>query len=85
MFQPWIVLKFGGTSVASIERWSSIAARVREHRQEHRVWIVASALAGVTSGLEQAIDDALAERPETVLGEIRQRHESMAGELALSP
>lgn len=28
--KPWIVLNFGGTSVARAERWDHIAARARE-------------------------------------------------------
>ncbi|MCB9462171.1 MAG: aspartate kinase [Candidatus Eisenbacteria bacterium] len=59
MTKPWIVLKFGGTSVATGERWSVIAKRARELLPEHRVWIVASALSQVSNRLESAMREAL--------------------------
>ena len=54
---PWIVLKFGGTSVASAERWAQIAERVRARQASHRVWVVVSALAGTSNALERAVAD----------------------------
>ncbi len=33
MSSPWVVLKFGGTSVVSAERWRVIAERVHPIRQ----------------------------------------------------
>ena len=50
--RPWIVLKFGGTSVATPEKWALIARRTRELRPAHRIWIVASAVS------EEQIDAA---------------------------
>ena len=47
-----IVMKFGGTSVASVERINNVAARVARKKQEgHDVVVVASAMAGVTDRL----------------------------------
>ena len=82
MSRPWIVLKFGGTSVASAEYWAAIAERVREHRAQRRVWIVASALSGVTTELEQAIEAAVAGHTGGI-AESRRRHEALAAELGL--
>jgi bifunctional diaminopimelate decarboxylase / aspartate kinase len=57
----WVVLKFGGTSVASLTRWEVIARRAEELlSQGLRVWIVVSAVTQVTNALERAIRDALA-------------------------
>ena len=58
--RPFVVLKFGGTSVATAKRWARIAARARELLPAHRVWIVASALSQVSNHLERAVDQALA-------------------------
>jgi diaminopimelate decarboxylase/aspartate kinase len=55
----WIVLKFGGTSVAGRPQWEAIADLARERRAEgYQVLVVCSAVAGVTNRLV-----ALADRP----------------------
>src|SRR6201995_3299950 len=47
-----IVMKFGGTSMAGIERIRSVAARVkREHDAGNQVAVVVSAMAGETDRL----------------------------------
>ena len=58
--RPWVVLKYGGTSVASASTWQAIAKRARELvAGGARVWIVVSALSGVTNALLRALDEAL--------------------------
>jgi len=81
---PWIVLKFGGTSVATLSRWERIAARVRELSSEHRVWVVVSALAKVTDLLRQATDDALAGNAPHALDDVVTRHRELALALGLT-
>src|SRR6185295_7458567 len=81
--RPWIVLKFGGTSVATVERWARIAERVTALLPTHRVWIVVSALAGVSNLLEQAIREAIEGAGTGTLSTIRDRHESLARALGL--
>ena len=49
MGAPWVVLKFGGTSVASLAGWRTIASEAAERARGRRVAIVCSALAGVTA------------------------------------
>ncbi|HET9835229.1 MAG TPA: hypothetical protein VFP88_02620 [Rhodanobacteraceae bacterium] len=50
---PWIVLKFGGTSVATPERWRTILELAAARRAEGaRVLVVVSALSGVTDALK---------------------------------
>ncbi|WP_367160089.1 aspartate kinase [Kozakia baliensis] len=45
-----IVMKFGGTSVADLDRIRAVAARVKEERDKgHQVAVVVSAMAGVTN------------------------------------
>ncbi len=50
----WVILKFGGTSVATLAGWQTIAERVRYClQQDERPVLVCSALAGVTNQLQQ--------------------------------
>ncbi len=82
---PWIVLKFGGTSVSTRERWDKIAAIAAAHRARgRRVLIVVSALAGITD-LLKAIAESAADAHQR--GELRNRivarHRAMFEELKL--
>ncbi|HXV76700.1 MAG TPA: hypothetical protein VD788_10305, partial [Candidatus Polarisedimenticolaceae bacterium] len=81
--KPWLVVKFGGTSVATAARWQVIADRACRALAEHRVWIVVSALAGVSDLLERAITDAAAGRRSTAFGRARKLHDRLADELGL--
>jgi aspartokinase len=47
MAHPWVVLKFGGTSVATVKTWGQILGRVKELLPTNRVWVVVSALSKV--------------------------------------
>jgi diaminopimelate decarboxylase/aspartate kinase len=49
---PWVVLKFGGSSVATATHWKKIAQIVHERAQHSRVLVVCSALTGVSDMLE---------------------------------
>ncbi|HTI96843.1 MAG TPA: bifunctional aspartate kinase/diaminopimelate decarboxylase, partial [Rudaea sp.] len=83
---PWIVLKFGGTSVSTRERWDKIAAIARAWRQRGRnVLIVVSALSGITDKLK-ALGEAQADAAKraAICDEIRARHEAMFAELELT-
>lgn len=55
-----IVMKFGGTSVADLDRIRAVAERVRKEREKgHQVAVVVSAMAGVTNqmvGYVSALD-----------------------------
>jgi diaminopimelate decarboxylase/aspartate kinase len=81
--KPWVVLKYGGTSVASAERWATIATRARARAGTHRVWIVASALAGVTNRLESAVRRALQGQNGDDVTEVRNAHRRLAADLGL--
>jgi aspartate kinase len=49
---PRIVMKFGGTSVADLDRIREVAQRVkREHKAGNQVAVIVSAMAGVTNQL----------------------------------
>ncbi|WP_374381268.1 bifunctional aspartate kinase/diaminopimelate decarboxylase [Thermomonas sp.] len=80
---PWLVLKFGGTSVSRRARWDSIGRLAQERAEAHgaRVLVVVSALSGVTNmltGIADGAADAGAQADALV-----QRHRGFAGELGL--
>ncbi len=57
---PWVVLKFGGTSVSSAATWRVIEGIVRARlEQQKRPLVVHSALAGVSNRLEAITDDSI--------------------------
>ncbi len=74
------VLKFGGTSVSTQNRWANIATIAEDRLRQGPVLIVVSALSGMTDRLK-----ALAEAPgdQTMVGAIIDRHRRMADELAV--
>jgi aspartate kinase len=60
-----IVMKFGGTSVATIERIRAVARRVkRDTDSGHQVAVVVSAMAGVTDQLVAWSREAAADHPD---------------------
>jgi len=85
MSHPWIVLKFGGTSVATPDSWSLIASRARELKANRRVWIVASAMADVTDRLEEAVEQALRKDKPRALSRVHELHDRLASEIGLTP
>ena len=81
---PWVVLKFGGTSVATAARWRTIQQLAAARRAEGaRVVIVVSALAGVTDALKALCVCAPAER-EAAFAKLVERHRALAGEMGLA-
>ncbi|KAG7400942.1 hypothetical protein PHYBOEH_003853 [Phytophthora boehmeriae] len=55
---PWLVLKFGGTSVSTAARWQNICSQVRSHLdtpESPRVWVTISALSQITNKLTRAL------------------------------
>jgi diaminopimelate decarboxylase/aspartate kinase len=82
----WVVLKFGGTSVASKAGWDTIARLVRERRNERfRVVVVVSALTGVTNALQALIERAQrGEALDDAVAALVARHVDFARELGLA-
>lgn len=75
----WVVLKFGGTSVSSVERWETIAALVRQRQAEGlRPVVVHSALATVSNKLDELLHRALAEDVTAQVAGIRELHLRLA-------
>lgn len=76
---PWVVLKFGGTSVATPDRWRTIASIAGQRVAEgERPLLVCSALSGVSDLLVSLADQAVQGDPSAALAELRARHESFA-------
>ena len=82
---PRIVMKFGGTSMAGIERIRSVAARVkREAEAGNEVLVVVSAMAGETDRLIQLCKEAAAlhdpKEYDVVVAQRRAGHRRAAGD-----
>jgi diaminopimelate decarboxylase/aspartate kinase len=83
---PWVVVKFGGTSVSTRPRWETIRRIAAAHRARgRRVLIVVSALSGITDQLK-AIAESRGDRARCadVRAVIAGRHEAMLRELEAS-
>lgn len=80
-FPSWIVIKFGGTSVSTLDRWRLIARIAKKHATTHRVLIVCSALTGITNQLEQLIIAAKQNQHHELLQEIIDRYQALSHEL----
>jgi diaminopimelate decarboxylase/aspartate kinase len=81
---PWIVMKFGGSSVANASCWQNIRDLIASRRAENaRVLVVVSALSGVTDALRQL--GKCADRDERVAGAfvIAARHRDLLAQLQL--
>ena len=81
---PWVVMKFGGTSVSTAENWATIAAVVRRRLDEGlRPMIVHSALKGVSNALEAMLDAAIKGDPADRIEAVRQQHYELAEALGI--
>jgi bifunctional diaminopimelate decarboxylase / aspartate kinase len=84
--QPWVVLKFGGTSVSSAGNWHNICRVIQERIAEgFKPVIVHSALSGITDRLETLLTAALSGAHSSVLGQIESRHRDLARSLDIVP
>jgi diaminopimelate decarboxylase/aspartate kinase len=79
-----VVMKFGGTTVASAGNWQKIASLIQNRLESGlRPVIVHSAIAKVTSDLEQILETAVDEDPVAQLEALRQLHYALAKDLGL--
>jgi len=80
----WVVLKFGGTSVSTPERWRTIAGlAARRIADGLRPLIVCSALSGISNQLEALLGLAVEGRHEEALAALRQRHLELGAGLGI--
>ncbi len=80
----WIVIKFGGTSVADIDRWRNIAGIIEQRLSENlRPVIVCSAPSGVSNLLESLLEKALQGDHETIFNQIQAIYQTLAQAMAV--
>ena len=81
----WLVLKYGGTSVSSLERWRTIADTLEDRLASgHRLVVVCSALSQVSNRLEGLLEAAEEGRDvHRGLDELRRDHRDLAGAMGL--
>jgi diaminopimelate decarboxylase/aspartate kinase len=78
----WLVLKFGGTSVSSLDRWQTIKDLIVERqRAGYRPVVVHSALAKVSNQLLDSLDCAVRGNYDETLASIVNAHYELAREL----
>ncbi|MFL6236448.1 MAG: bifunctional aspartate kinase/diaminopimelate decarboxylase [Thermoanaerobaculia bacterium] len=82
----WVVLKLGGTSVSTPERWSTIAGLVRARIDKDglRPLVVCSALSGISNQLEALLAAAVEGGHEEPLASIERRHLELGRGLGLA-
>ncbi len=83
-----VVLKFGGTSVSSADRWATLAGIVRQHRAaKRRVLLVCSAVGKTSDVLEALLADAVRPGGEDAvqahLDALRATHTALAADLGV--
>jgi diaminopimelate decarboxylase/aspartate kinase len=83
--RAWVVLKFGGTSVATAARWRTIAELARQRVEAgQRPVVVVSAVSGLTNRLQALIDRELDAPTLAAEAEaIRSQHLQLIAELGL--
>ncbi|MEJ2603951.1 MAG: bifunctional aspartate kinase/diaminopimelate decarboxylase [Gammaproteobacteria bacterium] len=78
----WVVMKFGGTSIASRDDWERIAGLLTNRMEAGlRPLVVCSAVGGVSNSLHTLIRQAIGGDPDPVLEDILARHRQLADEL----
>lgn len=81
---PWVVMKFGGSSVSTAENWATIAELVKRRLSNGlKPVVVHSALKGVSNALEEVLQAAVAGDPSDHLESIRAQHYELAMALQL--
>jgi len=84
MSSEFVVLKFGGTSVSTRERWETIESVARGIIAEGaRPVIVCSAISGVSNLLDSLLSAALEQKHEDVLAQLRAKHAELATSLGV--
>ncbi|HLR33136.1 MAG TPA: bifunctional aspartate kinase/diaminopimelate decarboxylase [Fodinibius sp.] len=80
----WVVLKFGGTSVATAENWNNILSVIRQRKEEgFSVCVVHSALSGISDSLEEIIKHAPENNTGDLVKQVKERHYKLGKALEL--
>ena len=84
--QPWLVLKFGGTSVSRVALWREIATQAGSRvAAGSNVMLVVSALHGVTNALQEFIDQTANTHASELFDLIRGKHIDLLRALDVEP
>jgi len=84
--RPWVVMKFGGTSVSSADCWKTVGGQARKNAEAgNRVMIVVSALSGVTNLLTQLADADDAGEKNKIIEGLAERHQLLFDSLGQKP
>ena len=82
----WVVMKFGGTSVSSIDCWHTICEQARQKLSDgKRVLIVVSALSGVTNLLTRLAAGVPEQERDEILAELKVKHSGLHTSLGMEP
>jgi len=80
----WIVAKFGGTSVSTLQNWKNISSVIKERMNEgFSVCIVHSALSGISDKLEAIIEQAPSGNAAHLVEEVKKQHQELGIALGL--
>ena len=81
----WVVMKFGGTSVSTATNWRSIADLIQSRLDDgFRVFVVHSALKGVSNTLEEILESTISEETSEYLTKLKQQHYDLADALGMN-
>jgi diaminopimelate decarboxylase/aspartate kinase len=84
--RPWVVMKYGGSSVAAADCWATIVEQAQERLTAgRRVLVVVSALAGVTDLLTRLADGPGTTDRSAIAEELAGRHAALSRALGIQP
>jgi len=79
-----IVLKFGGTSISTAEKWEHIVSIVRDRREQgYAVCLVQSAISGISNSLQSLAEQDSPDSAESLVDSIKKRHLQLGEELGI--
>src|SRR5688572_22747911 len=79
-----VIMKFGGTSVATAARWQTILDEAKKRADAGmQPVVVCSAVTKMTDTLQKLVDEAVLGRHEPLLAQIRARHTELAQQLGV--
>ena len=82
--QDCVVVKFGGTSVSTLQNWQNIQNIIKAHlKQKRKVFIVHSALSQVSNLLTQVAEDALTDQHQSGVEKFKQQHQALIIDMGL--
>ncbi|MGB0637688.1 MAG: bifunctional aspartate kinase/diaminopimelate decarboxylase [Myxococcota bacterium] len=80
----FVVMKFGGTSVASIERWNTIASEARLRLEEGlRPIVVCSAISGISDHIETILERCIGGNSDQAIAQMEEKHAELADALGV--